>query len=118
LIACVFFGCIAALLAIKGRLVLAAVFGSLSLVGLGLLLMPSPLMPVYRVWIKTAQWIGHLVSQIVLTVAYYLVVTPSGLLKRCLGGRPLPMRPDPGKATYWVERSEPVQPRERFTKRY
>ena len=118
LIACLFFGCIAVILAFKGRMVLAPAFGLLSALGVGLLLLPSPLAPIYRGWMKTAMWIGHLVSLAVLTIAYYLVVTPSGLIKRCIGGRPLPMKPDPGKPSYWATRSEPAQSLERFLKRY
>ena len=50
--------------------------------------------------------------------AYYLVVTPFGLLKRLFGGRPLPLKPDRNRSSYWAERPEPAQPKERFTKRF
>jgi hypothetical protein len=53
-----------------------------------------------------------------LTAVYWVVITPTALLKRLLGGRPLPLRPDRGALSYWIERSEPAQPRERFSKRY
>jgi hypothetical protein len=34
------------------------------------------------------------------------------------GGRPLSLKIDKGCDSYWVERTEPAQPRERFIKRY
>ena len=117
-VAFLFFGCLALLLYFKHRFVLTYVFGFFSVTGLGLLLLPSPLKPVYMLWIKVTTFIGKIVTTIILTLAYYLVVTPSALIKRCFGGRPLPMKPDPNTSSYWVPRSEPIQPRERFLKRY
>ena len=49
---------------------------------------------------------------------YYLVITPAALIKRLMGGRPLPLKPDKQTESYWVTRAEPSQPRERFIKRY
>ena len=34
------------------------------------------------------------------------------------GGRPLPTKPDKEAMSYWVERTDPAQPEERFLKRY
>jgi len=55
---------------------------------------------------------------IVLTLAYYIVITPTALAKRLISGRPLPTAPDKGLSSYWVSRPEPAQPKERFIKRY
>ena len=59
-----------------------------------------------------------MVTVLALTGAYVFVLLPSALLKRVFGGRPLPVRPDRNGASYWVDRTEPAQPRERFSKRY
>jgi hypothetical protein len=55
---------------------------------------------------------------VLLTLAYFLVITPSAWLKRLFGGRPLPVRPNPKVSSYWTEREEAAQPRERFLKRF
>jgi hypothetical protein len=102
----------------ENRSVLIYLFGFLSVTGLGLFLFPNPLKPVYMFWMRIAALIGRIVTTLILTLAYYLVITPSGLIKRCFGGRPLPMKPDKDCSSYWVPRSEPIQPRERLTKRY
>jgi hypothetical protein len=86
--------------------------------GFGFILLPSQLRPVYALWIKFAHLIGKVITVFILILAYYLVITPSALLKRVFGGAPLPAKPDKKASSYWVTRSEPVQPLERFIKRY
>jgi hypothetical protein len=58
------------------------------------------------------------VTGLMLTLAYFLVITPAAWLKRIFGGRPLPLKPDREASSYWVEREEAAQPRERFLKRF
>lgn len=113
-----FFGCLSALGFWRGRLVPAACLGIPASAGLGLLLLPGPLRPVYRAWLKAAHAVGFISTMIILALAYYGLITPSALLKRLFGGRPLPLRPDARRRTYWVSRSDPAQPRGRFIKRY
>ena len=80
--------------------------------------MPGPLRPAYVAWLKFAHFVGQVVTALMLTLAFYLVITPSGLIKRVFGGRALPVKPDKEAPTYWVERKEPAQPKERFLKRF
>jgi hypothetical protein len=93
-------------------------FGFLSAAGAGFILMPGPLRPAHAAWLKVAHFVGQVVTTLMLTLAFYLVITPSGLIKRLFGGRPLPVKPDKEAPTYWVERKEPAQPKERFLKRF
>lgn len=93
-------------------------FGSLSILGMAFILMPSRLRHVYAAWVKIAHFLGRIVTILILTLAYYLVITPSAFIKRLFGGRPLPVKPDKNASSYWVARTEPVQPKERFLKRY
>ena len=118
LIAFVFFGLLFALGLWKHKSIPMYLFGSLSLLGLGFILIPSQLKPVHALWLKIAHLIGRIITTIVLSMAYYLVITPSGLIKRLFGGAPLPVKPDKNACSYWVTRTESAQPRERFTKRY
>jgi len=80
--------------------------------------MPSRLKGVYTTWLTIAHFLGTIVTALVLALAYYGVITPSALIKRLFGGRPLPVKPDKKVSSYWVARSEPAQPKERFLKRY
>jgi hypothetical protein len=67
---------------------------------------------------KIAHFLGRAFTAIVLTLAYYLIITPSALLKRLFGGPPIPVKADKKTASYWVIRTESAQPIERFLKRY
>ena len=118
IIAFVFFGCLAGLGLWREKIVLACIFGIMSLTGAGLFLFPSPFSSVYYTWLKIAHFIGQVITAIILTVAYYLVITPSAFIKRLFGGKPLPIKPDHNASSYWVDRSESAQPRERFVKRF
>jgi hypothetical protein len=117
-IAFLFFGCLFALGLWRQKPAAIYLFGALSLLGMGFILLPGFLKPIYRAWLRLAHLIGRTVTIVILTLAYYLVITPSGLTKRIFGGRPLPTRPDRKLASYWVPRPEPAQPRERFIKRF
>ncbi|MBW1787590.1 MAG: hypothetical protein JRK53_13355 [Deltaproteobacteria bacterium] len=118
LVAFLFFGTLAGLGFWRDKTGLACFFAVLSSAGFGLLLLPGPLRPVYSGWLKVAHLIGKIITGAVLALAYYLVITPSGLLKRVFGGRPLPLKPDRKASTYWVQREESAQPKERFIKRF
>ena len=118
IIAWFFFGCLCGLGIWRNKPVPIYLFGFLSLLGLGFILIPIQLKPVYDLWIKIAHLIGKAVTVVMLTLAYYFVITPTALIKRLFGGPPLPLKPDKNASTYWVTRTEPAQPRERFIKRY
>jgi hypothetical protein len=118
LIALVFFGCLCALGIWREKSIPTYLFGVLATLGLGFIILPYQLKPVYIGWLKIAHFIGRVVTTVILTLAYYLVITPSALIKRVFGGTPLPLKPDRNSSTYWVTRTEPVQPKDRFSKRY
>jgi hypothetical protein len=118
LIALFFFGLLCVLGTWKHKPVPMYFFGALSLLGLGFVLIPSRLKPLYFIWLKLAHFIGRIFSTVILTIAYYLIITPSALIKRLFGGAPLPVKPDKNASSYWVSRTESAQPKERFTKRF
>ena len=118
LMAFVFFGSLTGVAVWRDNLILKYFFGFLSIIGFAVLLMPGPLTPVYNGWLKTTHLIGRVVTFTILSLAYYLVITPSALIKGIFGGRPLPIKPDANISTYWVTRTEPAQPKERFFKRF
>jgi uncharacterized membrane protein len=118
MIAVIFFGCLFMLGVWRQKPVPIYLFGALSLLGLGFILIPGYLTPVYKGWHMVAHFIGTVVTTAALVMAYYVVITPMAFIKRLFGGRPLTMKPDKNSSTYWVAREEPAQPKERFIKRY
>jgi len=117
-VALVFFGILSSIGIWRGSPIPTYLFGVLSLLGLGFVLLPTPMRPVYEGWLGVAHAIGRIITTLMLSLAYYLVITPSGLLKRLISGSPIPGEPDSSATSYWVSRAEPAQPREQFFKRF
>jgi hypothetical protein len=113
-----FFGVLAGVALWRQKPVPTYLFGTLSALFTSFCLFPAALTPAYRLWMRAAHFIGTIVTAVILTLAYYLVITPYGLVKRLFGGRPLALKPDDNLKSYWVERTEPAQPKERFSKRF
>jgi len=118
IIAFIFFGCLCVTGLWTKKMLPVYLFGCLSILGIGFILMPSRLTSVYTFWLKMGHFLGNVVNTSILILSYYLVITPSAMIKRMLGGRPLPVRPDKNIQSYWVDRTEPSQPKERFSKRF
>ena len=117
-IALIFFGCLCALGIWVEKPFPTYLFGTLSALGLGFILFPNQLRPVFVAWLKIAHFLSRVVTTLILTLAYYLVITPTALIKRIFGGTPLPIKPDKNVSSYWVTRKEAVQPKEQFLKRF
>ena len=86
--------------------------------GLCAVTIPGRFKPFYRIWKKVGFGISRFITGVILSIAYYLVITPSALIKKLIGGAPLNIRPDRNAGTYWVARNEPVQPKDRYIKRF
>lgn len=102
----------------RGNLFPVCFFGFLSFLGVAFSCLPKLMKPVFAAWMRAGHAIGMVLTTILLSLAYYLVVTPSALIRRMTGGKLIATKPDPDAASYWVARDEKVQPRERFHKRY
>jgi hypothetical protein len=118
LIALIFFGCLWAAGIWFEKSLPTYFFGTLSALGLGFVLFPHKLRPVFVAWLKIAHFLGSVVTTLILTLAYYLVITPAAFVKRIFGGTPLPIKPDKNVSSYWVTRKEAVQSKEQFLKRF
>ncbi len=81
--------------------VLGLLGGHLLLFGLawpGLLRRPR------RWWMRLAAALAWFNTRLILVLLFYLVLTPIGLLLRLLGKRPLELKPEPGRDSYWIAR--------------
>ncbi len=88
-----------------------------ALVALGLLA-PALLRPLYRVWMALAVVLGFVMTRVILTLVFYLVLTPIGLLLRLFGKDPLHRRLDPNAPSYWLEKTYDDESPERLEKYY
>ena len=81
----------------------------ISLIFLILGLMKSKLLtPLNILWFKFGMILGAIVAPVVMSVVFFLVITPIGLFMKIIGKDLLKKRYDKKKATYWIIRGKPV----------
>ena len=66
---------------------------------------PASLRFVYRPWMMLALFLGSIANRVVLTLAFFLVLTPIGLLQRLFGKRALEFDLVRGDTSYWKTRA-------------
>ncbi|MEY2502640.1 MAG: carbamoyltransferase [Verrucomicrobiota bacterium] len=71
---------------------------------------PRLLRFVHRPWMRVADFLGAISSRILLTIVFFLVITPIGWLQRLCGKRPLDFDFKNGEASYWHRRSGSAAP--------
>jgi hypothetical protein len=59
---------------------------------------------------RVAEILGSISSRILLTIVFFLVVTPIGWLQRLCGKRPLDFGFNPDEASYWRPRTKSAVP--------
>jgi hypothetical protein len=62
--------------------------------------LPSALRLPYRGWMALAEALSVIMTNVILALVYFGIVTPLGLLRRALGGDPLRRRARPA-ASHW-----------------
>ena len=78
--------------------------------------LPRSLTRVHRVWMAVGETLGWINTSILLSVVFYGIVTPMGIIMRCLGRDPMHRRFDPSAATYRV--LKPVRPGAHMTRQF
>ena len=81
-------------------LVLAAVF------------VPNALKHLHAIWTGVGLLIGWVMSRVILTLVFFLVVTPIGLLQRLVSRSGVDLRFRTGASSYWLPREKPFAPAE------
>ncbi len=98
----------------RGRTMMVAIVGgaggALLLTGL---LLPSLARRFHVFWMQVAAVLGYVNSRILLSLMYYGVFTPYGIVSRLVGRDPLRRR-GARSETYWVERKTTRQAKEQF----
>jgi len=84
-----------------GRLVLGGAGALLVVAGA---MAPARLRTLYLGWMTGALAIGWVMSRVVLTLVFAVVLVPLALVARLTGKRFLALTPDPEERSYWVRR--------------
>ncbi len=81
------------------------------------LIFPRVLTPIEWFWMKLAFVLSIIVTHILVTLTFYIVITPVGLLMRLFGNDPLRLKFAKKEDSYWVK-VEDDGPHTRFDKPY
>jgi hypothetical protein len=82
---------------------LFAVVAAFLIVGFG---RPMLLKPIHKVWMTLAILMGWVMTRVILSVLFYLIVTPIGLSIRLLGKDFLDLEFSDDAGSYWIPRKE------------
>jgi len=70
---------------------------------------PGGLAPLHRVWMQLSLAMGWVMTRVILTVVFFLIVTPVGLLQRLAGKRAFDVAFQTRDPTYWKLRQTPFE---------
>jgi hypothetical protein len=73
---------------------------------LAAVVVPQMLAPIEWAWMKVASLLGAIVTRVLLTLTYYVAITPLALVARMLGKDSLMLKRSPSTESYWI----PVEP--------
>ena len=71
----------------------------------------------HRAWMRLAAALGFVNSRIILSLVYYLAITPFGMVSRMMRRDPLARRRS-RESTYWIPRKATRQARESFERSF
>ena len=82
-------------------------------------ILPRGLKWIYVGWMTLAMLLGAIVSTVLLTLLFYLMVTPLGLVARMVGKDFLRQKLEPRATSYWIIRdSKSPKPREAHERQF
>ncbi len=74
---------------------------------------------IYGLWLGFSVVLGYFVSRALITIIFFLVLTPTGLIMRLVGKDPMDRKWDPAAKSYWIKREEdPNANLERYEKQF
>lgn len=80
------------------------------------LVFPASLRPAHRVWMAAGDALGWINTRIILSLVYYVLVTPMGVMMRLLGRDPMRRRLEPAANSYRVPR--PTRPSDHMDRQF
>ena len=79
---------------------------------------PFILKPIYWVWMIFATILGWIMTRVILSLLFYAIITPIGLILRVFGKQFLELRWDKSKESYWNFRTNEHLKKENYEKQF
>jgi len=67
---------------------------------------PTTLKPIHIAWMTLSIVLGWIMTRVILSVLFYLIITPTGWLGKLFGERFLDLKIDPDASSYWIHRKK------------
>lgn len=80
--------------------------------------LPRALKYVYIAWMTLAIMLGFVMTHVILTLFFFLVITPLGLVARLLGKDFLNLKLDKQAATYWIRREQKLRTQANYEQQF
>ncbi|MEE2710296.1 MAG: SxtJ family membrane protein [Gemmatimonadota bacterium] len=97
------------------RVVLLSVGGFLFVAGL---VAPGTLKPVYTVWMKLALVLAWVNTRIIISLIFFLVITPIGIIIRLIKADLVHEKFQPDAPSYWTDTEEPPSVKEHCERQF
>jgi hypothetical protein len=79
---------------------------------------PFILKPIYWVWMIFATILGWIMTRVILSLLFYIIFTPIGLILRFFGKQFLELRWDKSKQSYWHFKTNEHLKKENYEKQF
>ena len=79
---------------------------------------PVILKPIYWIWMIFATILGWIMTRIILSILFYVILTPIGLIPRLFGKQFLELKWNRTNRTYWNYRSGDVIEKENYEQQF
>ena len=79
---------------------------------------PVILKPVYWIWMIFATILGWIMTRVILSLLFYIIFTPIGLIPRFFGKQFLELKWDKSKESYWNFRTNEHLKKENYEKQF
>ena len=86
-------------------------------IGLALIL-PSMLKPIYIVWMTFAVILGWFMTRVILSLLFYVIITPIGLVLRIFGKDFLELKKQAIQGSYWNQRDSNLEKNQNYEKQF
>ena len=88
-----------------------------SFIGFGLII-PIILKPIYIVWMTFAVVLGWFMTRVILSLLFYVIITPIGLVMRTFGKDFLDIKKQAVKGSYWNQRDSNLEKNQNYEKQF
>lgn len=86
-------------------------------IGIGLII-PIILKPIYIVWMTFAVVLGWFMTRVILSLLFYVIITPIGLVLRIFGKDFLELKKQAVQGSYWNQRDSNLEKNQNYEKQF